>query len=162
MTTFARRVLIAAVVLALSAVTGDCGERMAEQIGGEIVDGQVEIDDDSISITDDEGTEFEAGGGAQIPASWPSDVPVFPSGDVVLATSQSDGTATALWETAATAEAAADEYDALLVGQGFAMDEDSTVAGAIIRSYTGDLHSVNVTVARIDGMTSLTVAVVPR
>jgi hypothetical protein len=162
MTTFAQRIAIAAAAIAVIGTSAGCGEQMAEQIGGEIVDGQVEIDDDSVSITDDEGNEFAAGGGATIPESWPADVPLFPSGDLALATSQSDGTATALWETQSPVNEAADGYDAVLREQGFTLDQDSTIAGAVVRAYTGELHAVNLTLARIDGMTNVTVAVVPR
>lgn len=149
----------AVIVAALSAGCG--GEQLAEQMAEGAINGEVDLEDDSISITDDEGNEFSAGTGTEIPQTWPADVPMYPSGTLVLATTQSDGTATALWETTAPVDSAANDYDAVLLANGFSMDQDAMIAGAIVRTYSGTLHTVNVTVAETDGSTNVNVAVVP-
>lgn len=163
MSTVRRRVVtVGAVTLTVLGLIAGCGgEQVAEELGGQVIDGEVEIEDDSLSITDDEGNEFAAGSGTEIPDSWPNDIPLFPEGDLVLATSQADGTATALWESSEAVEEAAMRYDDLLTSQGFTLEQDATIAGAIVRTYTGPLHTVNVTIARTGGTTNVTIAVIP-
>lgn len=138
-----------------------CGEQVAEQIGEQALNGEVDIDDDSISITDDEGNEFSAGSGTEIPASWPASVPLFPGGELVLATSQSDGSATALWETTQSIDEAAAAYDAVLVSSGFTLDQDANIDGTIVRTYQDSGNAANVTVADVEGTTNVSVVAVP-
>lgn len=157
-----RVVHIAAIALTVAGLTASCGgEQLAEQIGEQAINGEVDIEDDSISITDQEGNEFSAGGGTQIPESWPGEVPLYPDGELVLATSQSDGTATALWETTVPVDQVAKDYDDVLKSQGFTLEQDATIAGAIVRTYSSALHTVNVTVATAAGTTNVNIAVVP-
>lgn len=158
-----RMVAIGAAVIAVAGLNTGCGgEQLAEELGGQVIDGDVDIKNDSLTITDDEGNEFAAGGGSQIPDSWPDGVPLFPNGDLVLATSQTDGTATALWEVTSSVDEAATAYDDVLSSQGFTLDQDATIAGAIVRTYSGELHTVNVTVANTAGTTNVNIAVVPK
>lgn len=157
-----RLVNIAAVAMTVAGLTAGCGgEQRAEQIGEQAINGEVDIEDDSISITDDEGNEFSAGTGTELPASWPEDVPLFPDGELVLATSQSERSATALWETTQSVDEAAATYDAVLVSSGFTLDQDANISGTIARTYQGDVNVVNVTVADVDATTNVSVAVVP-
>lgn len=123
---------------------------------------EVDVGDGSVSITDDQGNEFAAGGSTEIPQSWPPEVPLYPDGELVLVTSQSDGTATALWETTASVDEAAATYDDVITAQGFAVEQDATIAGAIVRTYASSLHTVNMTVARTADTTSVNLAVVPK
>lgn len=149
--------------IALTAVillTACGGEQLAEQIGEQAINGEVQIDDDSISITDEEGNELSAGGGTELPASWPANVPAFPDGDLVVATSMSEGSATALWETTQPVDAAAATYEALLVSSGFTLEQDAVIDGTIVRSYRGDTHIANMTVAKANGSTNISVSVV--
>jgi hypothetical protein len=152
---------IGASLLLAGTLLAGCGEQVAEQIGEQALNGEVDIDDDSISITDDEGNEFSAGTGTEIPASWPQAVPLFPGGELVLATSQSDGSATALWETTQSTDEAAAAYDAALVSSGFTLDQDANIDGTIVRTYQGSENAANVTVADVEGTTNVSVVVVP-
>lgn len=158
-----RMVAIGAAVIAVAGLSAGCGgEQLAEELGGQVIDGEVDIEDDSLTITDQEGNEFAAGSGTEIPDSWPGDVPLYPDGELVLATSQSDGTATALWETTSSVDDAATTYDDALTSQGFTLDQDAMIAGAVVRTYSGDLHTVNVTLADTAGTTNVNIAVVPK
>jgi hypothetical protein len=152
---------IGASLLMTGTLLAGCGEQVAEQIGEQALNGEVDIDDDSISITDDEGNEFSAGSGTEIPASWPQAVPLFPGGELVLATSQSDGSATALWETTQSIDEAAAAYDAVLVSSGFTLDQDANIDGTIVRTYQGGENAANVTVADVEGTTNVSVVAVP-
>lgn len=157
-----RVITLAAVFMTITGLSAGCGgEKLAEQIGEQIVNGDVDIQDDSVSITDDEGNEFAAGSGTELPASWPKDVPLFPDEQLVLATSQSDSTATALWETSSTVDVAVSDYDTVLLAHGFTLDQDANIGGTVVRSYSGKLHRVNVTVAQMNGTTSVSITVVP-
>jgi hypothetical protein len=154
---------LGAAVIAIAGLSTGCGgEQLAEELGGQVIDGEVDIENDSLTITDDEGNQFAAGGGTQIPDSWPDDVPLYPDGDLVLATSQTEGTAAALWEVTSSVHEAAGAYGDVLISQGFTLDQDATIAGAIVRTYSGELHSVKVTVANTAGTTNVNIAVVPK
>ena len=141
---------------------GQLAEQVGEQIGEQAIDGQVDIEDDGITITDEQGNEFGVGAGTEIPASWPSDVPLFAGGELVLAATQADGTATALWESQMPVADAAATYDRTLIDAGFSLEQDADLAGTTVRRYRGELHTVNVTVARTGGTTNLNVSVQPR
>lgn len=140
---------------------GQLAEQVGEQLGEQAIDGEVDIEDDGITITDEQGNQFGVGAGTQIPATWPADVPLFIGGDLVLAASQADGTATALWESPTSVADAAAAYDRILTDAGFTRDQDADLAGTVVRTYRGELHTVNVTVARTGGTTNLNVSVQP-
>ena len=155
---------LAAVVgagIASGVLAGCGGGQLAEQVGEQAIDGEVDIEDDGITVTDEQGNQFGVGAGTDIPATWPADVPLFTGGDLVLAASQADGIATALWETQTSVADAAAAYDRILTDAGFTLERDADLAGTVVRTYRGDLHSVNVTVARTGGTTSLNVSVQP-
>ena len=157
-----RSSIAAAVILTVAGIATGCGgEQLAEQLGEQAIDGQVDIEDDSLSITDQEGNEFAVGEGTEIPPTWPSEVPLYAGGTLVLVTSQSDGTATALWETPETVDQAVAAYDAALTSSAFRLDQDASIAGSVVRTYVGERHTVNVTVATVDGATNLNIAVIP-
>ena len=147
--------------IASGVLAGCGGGQLAEQVGEQAIDGEVDIEDDGITVTDEQGNQFGVGAGTDIPATWPADVPLFTGGDLVLAASQADGIATALWETQTSVADAAAAYDRILTDAGFTLERDADLAGTVVRTYRGDLHSVNVTVARTGGTTSLNVSVQP-
>lgn len=140
---------------------GQLAEQVGEQLGGQAVDGEVDITDDGLTITDEQGNQFGAGAGTEIPATWPADVPLFTDGDLVLAASQADGTATALWESQTSVADSAATYDRILTDAGFSLERDADLAGTVLRTYRGEVHSVNVTIARTGGTTNLNVSVQP-
>lgn len=108
------------------------------------------------------GDEIPSGAGTALPQTWPSDVPFFPNGTLVLVSSQRNGTATALWETRSSVDGAAESYDATLKSRGFVLEQDANLGGVIVRTYQGERHNVNVTVASDAGTTNVSAAVVPR
>lgn len=119
---------------------------------------QEQLLDSSITI----GDELPSGAGTALPQTWPSDVPFFPNGTLVLVSSQRNGTATALWETRESVDGAAESYDATLKSRGFLLEQDANFGGTIVRNYRGERHDVNVTVASDAGTTNVSAAVVPR
>jgi hypothetical protein len=142
-----RALLAIAIVLAYSGTAACSGSQVAEQL-------------DESPVTSVE--ELPSGAGTALPQTWPSDVPFFPNGSLVLVSSQRNGTATALWETKASVDSAAETYHATLISRGFSLDQDANFGGTIVRTYQGDRHNVNVTVASDAGVTNVSAAVVPR
>ena len=108
------------------------------------------------------GDAIPPGAEGALPQTWPPYVPFFPDGTLVLVSSQRNGTATALWETRRSVDSAAESYDATLKSRGFALEQDANLAGVIVRTYRGERHNVNVTVATDAGTTNVSAAVVPR
>lgn len=142
----------------------EAAERLTEELvegagGGEV---DVDIDDETITLSDEEGNEFSAGEGSTIPDTWPAEVPLYEGGQLMFATVQAEGTASALWETDESVESASQNYDDVLTAAGYSLDQEASMAGAEMRTYTGNNLMVNVTVAEGDGVTDVTIAVMPQ
>lgn len=116
----------------------EAAEQLTEQAleGAGAGDIDVDIDDDTVTVTDDEGNALSAGEGASIPDAWPGQVPPYEGGELMFATVQSEGTASALWETSDSVEDATARYDDQLTAAGFTLDQEASMAGAQMRSYT--------------------------
>lgn len=147
-----------------SSPADEAAERLTEELiegagGGEV---EVDIDDESITFSDEQGNEFSAGDGSTIPDTWPEGVPLYMGGQLVFATVQAEGTASALWETDESVEAAVASYDDALQAAGYSLDQEASMAGAQMRTYSGNNLMVNVTVAEGDGVTDVTIAVMPQ
>lgn len=100
---------VAALVLGAGLTLAACGsvaEEAAEQaIEESLGGGNVEVEDDGLKITDDEGNEIATGSQASLPEEWPDEIPV-PEGDLISSTAspnavsitvQSDGDADAIF-----------------------------------------------------------------
>ena len=157
---------LAALALGITGLVGcsNPADEVAEQLTEELVEAggdgnvDVDIDDESMTITDDEGNEMAVGEGVSIPDTWPSAVPLFEGGTVVMSTVQPDVAASAVWETDASVEEAADAYDAQLTSAGFELDQDAAVAETIIRGYSSATMTLSVSVSDEGGTTTVTVA----
>jgi hypothetical protein len=73
---------------------GNAAEELTERAIEEGTGGDVEIGDDGVTITDEEGNEVAIGDAAEVPETWPDDVPV-PTGSIV-SSSTAGGTTTLL------------------------------------------------------------------
>lgn len=164
------RGLLAAMMAATLAVPliASCGspaEETAQNVVEQAVEGatggEVDLSDDSMSITDEEGNEFAVGEDISMPANWPPDVPQY-SGTLSMASIQTDGTAYAMWLTEASPAEAADDYGDLLSSTGFTLDQDSRMGGTIVREYRSDALSVSVVAGEADGTTTISVTAIPQ
>lgn len=149
-------------LLALSALTacGGASEQAAQTMAEEAVEGamggDVDITDDSMTVTDAEGNEMAVGTDITIPDTWPADVPLF-DGTLAVASVQADGTAYAMWTTDVDASTAADAYGESLTTAGYSLTQDATVGGMVMREYSSAARTVSVVSGEVDGTTSLTV-----
>lgn len=74
-------VLVSALALAgCSSTTESATEEMVENLIESGTGNEVEIDDDSMSMTDEEGGGFAAGDEVDLPPAFPTDVPLFTYG----------------------------------------------------------------------------------
>ena len=90
---------------------------------------------------------------------WPSSVPAFASGTLILATADGSGVATALWETTHSAGIALRGYHAQLLARGFTGVPARAVGDQYVRDYHQDTRTVRVIAHRRAGLTELTVTV---
>lgn len=153
---------LAAMALVLTPALAGCGqtaENVAEQLAENAVGGDVDIEDNSVTMTDEEGNQVVIGEGVELPANWP--LPVPDSGVLAMATVQSDGTAYAMWQVEGTESDAADSYGDLLVSAGYSLERDSNLDGAIMRDYTGMASFVSVVASESDGQTTISVTDIP-
>lgn len=143
-------------VTACSGVSEQAAQTMAEQAVEGAIGGDVDITDDSMTVTDAEGNEMAVGSDITIPDTWPSDVPLF-DGTLAVASVQADGTAYAMWTTDLDPASAAEAYAEALTAAGYSMTQDATMGGMVIREYSSATRTVSVVSGASDGSTSLTV-----
>jgi len=153
---------IAALTLILTPALAACGqsaELAAERIAENAMGGDVDIEDGSVTIKDAQGNEMVAGEGVALPANWP--LPVPNSGSLAMATVQTDGTAYAMWVVEGSATQVADSYGQLLIAEGYALNQEVNLDGAIMRDYNGMGMFVSVVVGETDGETTIAVTGLP-
>ena len=93
-------VVVSALTLAgCSSSTDSVGEQMAEELieSGTEGDVEIDVDDESMSMTDEEGGGFSAGDEAELPPAFPDDIPLFTYGTLVAAAVLPDDGFTATW-----------------------------------------------------------------
>lgn len=148
-------------LVACSSPTEEIAQNVAEQAVEEAMGGDVDISDNSMTMTDAEGNEMAVGEGVSVPDSWPAEVPLF-SGELAMVTVQADGNAYAMWMIEDDPAAAADAYGALLEGAGFSLEQDANMGGTVIREYRSSTMQVSVVSGEADGVASLSVTAVPQ
>lgn len=159
--------LAAAAALALPALAA-CGnvaetaaENAAEQVAEDIMGGgDVEIDDNSMTVTDAEGNEMAVGEGISVPDTWPSDVPLYDGGELSMVTVQADGSAYAMWTLSGDPAGAMDAYTALLEDAGYSMEQDADLGGTLMREFRNADRTVSVVAGEGEGMVTLNVTAV--
>ena len=151
--------LAAALVLGtpMLASCGGIAENAAEQAAEAAVGGDVDINDEGVTVTDDEGNEMAIGEGVSLPDTWPAEVPAFDGGTLSMVTVQKDGSANAMWQVDGTAEEAAAAYGATLEAAGYTSESTSNIEGMMGGDYTGNGYTVNVVSLAADNETTLMV-----
>lgn len=164
MSTSTRRAVLAlaaaATALATLTACGGAAETLTEQAMEEATGGDVAINDEGITMTDDEGNQMAIGEGVAVPDNWPSNIPLY-DGTLVMVSSAADGTATASWTADGDPAAVADAYGAQLESAGYALESDSNFDGSILREYSSSELYITVMAGQADGVTSLTMTSVP-
>lgn len=154
--------LIAAVTILPSvAACGQAAEQAAEQAVEQAVGGDVDLDDGSVTVTDDEGNEMAIGEDVSLPDSWPADVPTYDGGSLAMVSVEGDGSAGASWMTDATPEEAAAAYGAALLDAGYTEESTTNMGGMVVNEYTGNGYTVSIMSADAGEQTSLTVTAEP-
>ena len=155
---------IAIAALAFSPTLVACGqaaEEVAEQAAEQAIGGDVEVNDEGVTVTDDEGNEVAIGENVAVPDTWPAAVPLYDGGTLQMISVQADGAATAMWLAEGTPADAAAAYGAALEEAGFAPDSESNMGGMIVNSYTGNGLTVSMQALDSDGQTTLMVIAEP-
>ena len=153
---------IAAMTLIVTPALAACGEsaeQTAEQIAENAMGGDVDIEEGNVTITDEQGNEMVAGADVALPASWP--LPVPDPATLAMATVQTDGTAYAMWVVDGSASEVADDYGQLLIADGYALNTDTNLDGAIMRDYSAMGMFVSVVVGETEGETTIAVTGLP-
>jgi len=150
---------ITMIVTPALAACGESAELAAEQIAENAMGGDVDIEDGNVTIKDEQGNEMVAGQDVALPANWP--LPVPDSGSLAMATVQTDGTAYAMWVVDGSATQVADAYGQLLIAEGYALNQETNLDGAIMRDYSGMGMFVSVVVGETEGETTIAVTGLP-
>jgi hypothetical protein len=156
--------VLAAALAASVPLMGACGssvEQAAEQAAEQALGGDVNIEGDSMTMTDEEGNEVAVGEGISLPDTWPDSVPAFEGGTLGVASVNADGTASGMWTTDAASADAVAAYGAALESAGFTQSSTSAMGDLNIADYTGNGLTVNVSAIAADGTTTVVVTVTP-
>ena len=113
-------VLISALTLAgCSSTTESATEEMVENLIESGTGNEVEIGEDSLSMTDEEGGGFAAGDEVDLPPAFPADVPLFTYGTLIAAAVLPEEGFTATWRMETPDEALVETYIAEWENAGF-------------------------------------------
>jgi hypothetical protein len=153
-------VLLAGLVMVGAPVLAGCGqiaEQAAEKAAEQAIGGDVDVNDQGVTVTDDEGNQVAVGEDVALPDNWPAEVPVFDGGTLSMVTVQADGSANAIWMTDAPPEEAAASYTAALEAAGYTSDSNSSMGAMFISEYTGNGYKVSTNTLAADGQTTVMV-----
>ena len=163
MRTIRSRAAVGAVIAALmlSPALASCGmaaEEAAEQAAEQAIGGgDVEFNDEGLTVTDSDGNEMAIGEDVAIPDSWPSAVPLYEGGTVQMVSVQGTGSAIVVWQAEGSPADVAAAYAGQLEAAGFTQDSTSNMGGMIIEQYSGNDYTVSLQAIDVDGTTNLTV-----
>ncbi len=160
-----RRIAVAVMSVALllgAPILTACGnavEGALENAAGDAIGGDVDISDDSLSVTSSDGTQMQIGENISIPDTWPGDVPLYEGGKLQTVTVSGDASqASAMWQTDQAAEDAVAAYSSQIVGAGFTAGQVNNMGGVNTADFTGSGYSVTIMAIAVDGgATTLTV-----
>lgn len=161
-----RLIALSSIALLLAACGGTAGiERAAEDAmeaeGAE--NAQVDFDDGGARIESDEGT-VTAGTKAEIPANWPTELGVYPDGELTLAGSsngQADGEngSMIVFTTVATGAEVSTYYKDALTAAGWTIGQTMQSGTITVLSATKGTQTVGISMSADAGTTSVTIAI---
>ena len=120
-------------------------ERNGEGHRGREPGTDVELDDDGVKVTDEEGNTSEFGTGADLPDGWPKAIPV-PDGDVTFSTKSGEDFTVGITVDGSSQ----DVYDAWksdLEGAGFTEKDTADFSGNYLGTFTGNGYDVGYTIS---------------
>jgi len=153
--------LLAAGALAAGLGLSGCGqiaesatEKLIEQAAGGSVD--VNIEGDGVTVEGSEGA-MSIGGSVDLPDNWPSEVPTYGDGTLVLVSvDAASGSATAMWNTDQSVDDAASAVKSMVEGAGYSVDSESKMTDVSILGATGNGYRLDISVGGQEGSTAIT------
>jgi len=142
-----------------SSPAGNAAEQALLDAAGE--DAEVEVrDDGSIQITTEEGT---FGTVNEVPAGWPADVKVYEGAAVTYSAVADPTTGNAAFALVFTVsddvETVAGFYNDQLAADGWAIASTFRMQGSVVFTAEKDTRTVSVSIADVDGTTTVTLGV---
>jgi hypothetical protein len=150
--------------VALTAVTlifslSSCTQ-VAEQVAENAIGGDVEINEDGVTVTDENGNSISGGSNAKLPASWPAEVPAFDGTLISSAAQSSDNSHVAIWTSQEAAATTFENYKTALQDAGFStVIFEGNASEVYTYSATGNGYEVSLQVGAAGGDTSVTLLV---
>lgn len=156
---------IAAGALALPLVAG-CGqaaEQAAEQAIEQAVPSMdVDLEEGSITVEDEQGNTTAAGESVALPDNWPGDVPALATGTLMLVSvNEADGTAFATWTITDPVDQTVADYQQALTDAGYTVETTMNAAEMSAFSAVGNGHKVDVVAGSAQDQASVSVTVSP-
>lgn len=152
-----------ALVIVFSVFSLTACSQAAEKITEKIIednasgDVDVDLDDGSVNITDDDGNQFSAGDSIDLPDNWPSDIPTFDGNLTTVSIDKNGGSVLASWTTDASLSDAYDSYSSALEAAGFTLTSDTTQSDYRMTTYESSKYSVLLTISVVDGVATVSI-----
>jgi len=149
----------AAITVSLAVSLSGCFANPLEQLTEGLIGGLVEGGIEQL-IENETGLEIDFGGGAGLPSSWPSELPV-PQGEILVSGSSNGTSSIAMNTTLALAEAGVAE----LLNNGFTIVQEQSIGeGATVYILESDRYNVSYAwgVGSGDGVVFLQYGVTPK
>ncbi len=150
--------LVALLVIGVPVLTscGGAAQQAAEEAAGNAIGGDVDINEDGVTVQDSAGNNITIGEDVALPDNWPAELPAYDGGKLASVMVAGDGSSiNAIWMTDEDAATAAAAYGATLEAAGFTSGTATNAEGMSGGDYTGNGYTVNVVALKGDGQTSL-------
>ena len=140
------------------AACGDVAESAIENAAGAGIDGDVDIDDGNLTVTQSDGTQVQIGENLSVPENWPAEVPTYDGGKLMTVTVDGDGSrANAMWQTDTPVADVMAAYSAALAAAGYTVGTNSDMGELRTADFTGNGYAVTIMAITVDGATTMTV-----
>jgi hypothetical protein len=160
--------LVVLLALALASCGGDkAAEELSEKVAGEAIGGDVEVDNDTVTITTDEGEATISGGDGALAEGFPEEFPIYDGASVRASASVETGGKTQYSATLGTSDPVSDVYDwykSELSSGGWTIENDMHITtgegeSAVLSAKKSGMEAA-ATIAEDDGETAIVITLI--
>jgi len=160
--------LIVVLAFALASCGGDkAAEELSEKVAGEAIGGDVEVDDDTVTITTDEGEATISGGEGALAEGFPEEFPIYDGASVKASAAVETGGQTQYSATLGTSDPVSDVhewYKSELSSDGWTIENDMLIStgdgeSAVLSAKKSGMEAA-ATIAEDDGATAVVITLI--
>jgi len=160
-------ILVVLLALALAGCGDKAAEEITEKVAGDAIGGDVEVDDETVTITTDEGEATISGGEGALAEGFPEEFPIYDGATVKASAVVETGGKTQYSATLGTSDPVGDVYDwykSELSSNGWTIQNDMHVTtgdgeSAVLAAKKGGMEAA-ATIAEDDGDTTVVITLI--